>query len=134
MQGEVLAYKEEKSIPKELHECWCQESVVASRYDASKGLKNPCSGDVSPRRGNTKRRQMVVVAGKKGTTSLCLFMEAYGLEGKEEEELSTMPNSVLGRRSLGWKMAARTKRSVDEANSRSSDVETGERTCRSGDV
>ena len=43
-------------------------------------------------------------------------------------------HSVLGRRSLEWKMAARTKRSVDEANSRSSDMETGERTCRSRDV
>ena len=32
------------------------------------------------------------------------------------------------------KMPARTKRSVDEANSRRSEVETGERTCRSCDV
>ena len=31
-------------------------------------------------------------------------------------------------------MASRTKRSVDETNSTSSDVETGERTCRSGDT
>ena len=41
---------------------------------------------------------------------------------------------VLGRRSLDWKMAARPKRSVDEANSRSSEAEAGERTCRSSDV
>ena len=34
------------------------------------------------------RRQMVAAAGKKSTTSLSLFMEAYGSE--VEEELSTM--------------------------------------------
>ena len=33
------------------------------------------------------RRQMAAAAGEKSTTSLSLFMEAYGLE--EEEELST---------------------------------------------
>ena len=42
------------------------------------------------------RRQMAAAAGKKSTTLLSLFMEAYGL---------------------------------DETGSRSSDVETGERTC-----
>ena len=54
-------------------------------------------------------------------------MEAYGLE--VEEELSTM-----GRRSVDGTMASRTERIVDEADSRSSDVETGERTRRSSDV
>ena len=34
------------------------------------------------------RRQMAAASGKKSTTSLSLFMEAYGLE--VEEELSTM--------------------------------------------
>ena len=34
----------------------------------------------------------------------------------------------------GRQRAPRTKRSVDEANSRSSVVEAGERTCRSSDV
>ena len=34
------------------------------------------------------RRQMAAAAGKKSTTSLSLFMEAYGLE--VEEELSTL--------------------------------------------
>ena len=31
-------------------------------------------------------------------------------------------------------MESRAARSLEEANSRSSDVETGERTCRSSDV
>ena len=70
--------------------------------------------------------------GQKSTTSLSLSMEAYGLE--EEGGAFHHGHPVLGRRSLDWKMAARTKRSVDETNSRSSDVETGKRTCRSGDV
>ena len=68
---------------------------------------------------------MAAAAGKKSTTSLSLFMEAYGLE--VEEELSTLPFST-GTRSLDRKMASQAKRRVDEANSRSSDVETGERT------
>ena len=36
-------------------------------------------------------------------------------------------HSVLGRRSMDREVESRTKRSVDEANSRSSHVETGER-------
>ena len=50
------------------------------------------------------RRQMATAAGKKRTSSLSLFMEAYGLE--VEEELSTLGHSVLGRRSLDRKMAS----------------------------
>ena len=42
--------------------------------------------------------------------------------------------SILGRRSLAWEMVSRAKRSVDEAGSRRSDVEAGERACRSSDV
>ena len=62
---------------------------------------------------------MAAAAGNESTTSLSLLMEGYGLE--VEEELSTM--DFVGR-SLDRKMASRTKRNVDEANSRSSDVET----------
>ena len=43
-------------------------------------------------------------------------------------------HSVLGWRSLNGKIASWTKRSLDETGSRSSDVETGKRTCRSSDV
>ena len=39
------------------------------------------------------RRQMAAAAGKKSTTSLSLFMEAYCLE--EEEELSTMATQCV---------------------------------------
>ena len=43
---------------------------------------------MSPTERLKLRRQMAAAAGKKSTTSLSLFMEAYGLE--VEEELSTM--------------------------------------------
>ena len=43
---------------------------------------------MSPTERLKLRRQMAAAAGKKSTTSLSLFIEAYGLE--EEEELSTM--------------------------------------------
>ena len=73
---------------------------------------------------------MAAAVGKKSTTSLSLFMEAYGLE--VEEELSPMAN--LRRRGVDGQMAHRTKRSMVEAGFRGLDVETSERTCRSGDV
>ena len=65
-------------------------------------------------------------------TSLSLFMETYGQE--VEEELSTMATQYLGRRNMDRTMESRAKRSLDEADSRGSNVETSERTCRSSDV
>ena len=75
---------------------------------------------------------MAAAAGKKGTTSLSLFMEAYGLE--VEEELSTMAIQYWGEGVLDRKTESRAERSLDEAASRGSNVETGERTSRSSDV
>ena len=43
---------------------------------------------MSPTERLKLRRQMAAAAGKKSTTSLSLFLEAYGLE--VEEDLSTM--------------------------------------------
>ena len=43
---------------------------------------------MSPTERLKLERQMAAAAGKKSTTSLSLFMEAYGIKG--EEELSTM--------------------------------------------
>ena len=43
---------------------------------------------MAPTEGLKWRRQMAATAGKKSTTSLSLFMEAFGLE--VEEELSTL--------------------------------------------
>ena len=64
------------------------------------------------------------VAGKKSTTSLFLFVEAFGLE--VEDELSTMS-------SQNRKMVHGTT-SMAGTDSWSSDFGTVERTCRSGDV
>ena len=41
-----LVIKKNKAFRKEVQESWCQE-VVSCRYDASKDLGSPCSGDVS---------------------------------------------------------------------------------------
>ena len=64
---------------------------------------------------------MEAALGKKSTSFLSLFMEAYGLE--VEEELSTLAIQC-------WAEGV----SLDETGSRSLDVETGKRTCRSSDV
>ena len=45
---------------------------------------------------------MAAAVGKKRTTSLSLFMEAFGIE--VEEDLSTLTHAVLGRSSLDRKM------------------------------
>ena len=55
---------------------------------------------------------MAAAAGKKCTTSLSLFMEAFGLE--EEEDLSILATQYLGRRSLDGKMVSGATRSLDE--------------------
>ena len=59
-------------------------------------------------------RQMAAAASKKSTTSLSLFMEAYGLE--VEERTLHLGHPVLDRRSLGRQVVYRTKRSMDEAD------------------
>ena len=76
---------------------------------------------------------MAAAAGKKNTTSLSLFMEAYGLE-VEERRAFYHGHSTLGRRSMDRKMELRAKRSLDETDSRGSNVETGEGTSTSSDV
>ena len=40
----------------------------------------------------------------------------------------------IGQKEFGQEMESRAERSLDEADSRGSNVETGERTCRSSDV
>ena len=74
------------------------------------------------------RRQMAAAAGKKGSTSLSLFMEAFGLE--VEEALSSMATQTWTEGVWIGKMVHRTKRSMDEVDFLGSDVETGERTHR----
>ena len=87
VQG-VLDYQEEQGFPKELHEGGCQEGVTTG-YGASEVLGNPRRGDIASTERLKMRRQMAAAAArKKNTTSLSLFMEAFGFE--VEEELSTM--------------------------------------------
>ena len=84
---------------------------------------------MSPMERLKLRRQMAAAAGKKSSTSLSLFMEVHGLE--VEDELSTMATQCWAEGVWTGKWSHEQKRSLDEANSRSSDVETVERTCRS---
>ena len=71
------------------------------------------------------RRQMAAAAGKKSTTSLSLFMEAYGLE--VEEELSTMATQY-------WAEGVWTGKWRHEQKEVWMMQETGEKACRSSDV
>ena len=75
---------------------------------------------------------MAAAARKKSTTSLSLFMEAYGLE--VEEELSTLATQYQADGVWIGKWRHEQKRSLDEPGSRSSDVEASERSSRSGEV
>ena len=58
------------------------------------------------------RRQMAAAAGKKSTTSLSLFVEAHGLEVKDE-----IGHAVLGRRCIDREMESRAERSLNEEDS-----------------
>ena len=84
VQSEILAHQEEKSFSKELGE---GQEVVTSGYDAARTWRVHAVW-MAPTERLTLRRQMAAAAGKKSTTSLSLFMEAFGIE--VEEELSTI--------------------------------------------
>ena len=76
---------------------------------------------------------MAAAADKGSTTSLSLFMEACGLE--VEEELTTKAIQFWAEGVWTGKKESRAKKkSLDEADSRSSNVEAGERACWSSDV
>ena len=74
------------------------------------------------------RRQMAAAAGKKSTTLLSLFMETYGFE--VDEELSTLVTQYWA--AEVW--TGKWSHELDEADSRGSNMETGDRTRRSSDV
>ena len=75
---------------------------------------------------------MAAAAGKKSTTSLSLFMEAYGLE--VEEELSTMATQYWAEGVWTGKWRHEQKEAWTRQIREVVDVEAGERTCRSSDV
>ena len=84
-------------------------------------------GIVSTERLNV-RRQMAATAGKKESTSLSVFLQAYGLE--VEEELSTMATQTWAEGAwIGKWHTEQQEACMDEADFRGSDVEKGERTC-----
>ena len=58
------------------------------------------------------RRQMTAAAGKKSTTPLSFFMEAFGLEVEEE-----YGDPDMGRRGMDRKMVHGIKRSMAESDS-----------------
>ena len=86
-----FAYQEEQGLPKELHEGGGQE-VVTSGYGASKDVESSCSGDDPHRKIKIE--------------------EADGSSRWQKEDdftvlvCGSIGGSVLGRRSLDWKMAS----------------------------
>ena len=96
----------------------------------AKVLGSPCSGDGS--HGEVKIEETDGSSRQKEYDLIVLVHG--GIRPGSGRRAFLRGHSVLGRRSLDWNMAARTKRSVDQANSRSLDVEKGERACRSSDV
>ena len=113
VQNEVLAFQEEQGLPEELHgdgesrSCYewvwclqgCRELVCTVALASTERLK--------------LRRQMAAAAGKKSTTSLSLFMEAFGLE--IEEELSTLATQYWAEAVWIGKWCLEQKRSLEES-------------------
>ena len=75
---------------------------------------------------------MEAAAGQELSVSLSLFMELNSLE--VEEGLSTMPTLFWAEGVWMGKMEERAPESVEEADLRGADMETGERICRSSHV
>ena len=100
---------------------------LAVRFSTVKKNKAlPCSGDGSHGKVEIEDTN-VSSSGNKSTTSLSLFMEAYGLE--VEEELSTTPLSSGQKETRKWYHEQRE--AWMRQNSRSAIMEAGKRTCRS---
>ena len=113
MQSEVLTFEEE--FQKSYMKVGVEKLLRAGMMPARTWRVHAVEMSLTERL--KLRRQMLAATGKRSATSISLFMETYSLE--VEEELSTMV-SPLGRRSLVGEMSSRAKRSVDEADSRSS--------------
>ena len=101
MQGAVLTLKENKASQKSYMKVGVKKLLRVGMMPVRTWGAHAVG--MSPTERFKLRRQMAAAAaGKKSTTSLSLFMEAYGLE--VEEELSFHHGfSALGRRSLDWK-------------------------------
>ena len=108
--------KKNKAFQKNYMKSGCQE-VAACRHDASKNMGSPCGWDVS--HGEVEIEETV---GGGGTWP-----------GSGRGDLHH-GHSVLGRRSMDREMESRAEISLDEADSRGSNVETGKMTSRSSDV
>ena len=78
------------------------------------------------------RRQMAAAAGKK-EYDLPVFVHG-NIRPRSGRRALHHGYSVLGRRSMDKKMELRAKRSLDEADSRGSNVEASERARRSSDA
>ena len=129
---------------------WFLGGRAASQYSEEEGVTLTDSGETLgvdlrtrvkrmgakeiARRKKCKVRFSLIkkAAGKKSTTSLSLFMEAYGLEG--EEELSTLATQYWAEGACIGKWHHERKEALMKQVSRSSDVEASERSSWSGDV
>ena len=102
MQGEVFTRKEKEGIPKELHEGGRQE-VAACRHDASKDVVSACSRDGS--HGKVKIEETDGSCCGRGEHDLFVFVHG-SIRPSSGGGAFHHGHSVLGRRSLDWKMAA----------------------------
>ena len=85
------------------------KKFVTCRYDASKNLGSPCSGDASFAKVKL-RRQMPTAAGKKSTTYLSLFMEHTAW--KWEKELSTTATQYWAEGEYGHESGVTSKKKL----------------------
>ena len=86
MKDEIPDHQEEQVLPKELHEGGVLKMLRAGMVPARTWRVHAV--EMAPTERPELRRQMAVAAGKQSTTSLSLFMKAFGLE--VEEDLSTL--------------------------------------------
>ena len=126
VQSEILSYQQEGSLPENFVKTGAKKILRAGMVPARTWRVHAVG--IAP----TERDRWQQERAKTVQPLLLLLVEAYGLE--VEEDLSTLATQYWAEGVWTAKKVPRTKRSVNEGNSRSSIVEAGERTCRSSDV
>ena len=130
VQGEILAHQEEQGLPKELDEGAVKKLLRAGMVPARTWGVHAVEMALTESLNMT--RQMAAAAGKRiGDLAVLVYGKLWPRGGRRALYCGC---SDLGRRGVDWQMAHRTKRNTVAPGFRVSDVETRERTCRSGDV
>ena len=130
MRGEILTHQEKWNLPEELHGDW-SEKVAKDGLGPCESVGRPGSWNgaygnapVEETHGSSSRQEGIGFA-------FTLHVSEYSGSGRISVHDG---HASLGRRNLDGRMGKRAAGGLEEADLRSTDLETSERTCRSRDA